>query len=60
MASQVYFGNASKQTWIKAPASGMKASSSSLITEQQLLNGRTFVNRSRLLTAVLRCLGLVH
>jgi len=47
MASQVYFGNASKQTWIKAPASGMKASSSSLITEQQLLNGRTFVNRSK-------------
>lgn len=46
MASQVFFGNATKQTWIKAPNSGMKAGSSGHIVEQQLLSGRTFIKRS--------------
>lgn len=46
MAGKVYFGNASKQTWIDAPKSGMRASSAGWISEQQLLNGSTFVKRS--------------
>lgn len=46
MASQVYFGTADKQTWIKSPASGMKASSVGWSTQSQLLDGRAFVRRS--------------
>lgn len=46
MAGQVYFGNATKQTWIIAPQSGMRASSAGWISEQQLLNGSTSVKRS--------------
>lgn len=46
MASQVYFGTATKQTWIKSPASGMKASSIGWATQSQLLDGRAFVRRS--------------
>lgn len=47
MAGKVYFGNDLKQTWIKAPASGLKASSVGWVNEQQLLNGQTFVKRSQ-------------
>lgn len=47
MASQVYFGNAQHQTWIKSPTSGMGASSTGFVNTQQALNGRAFVKRSR-------------
>ena len=47
MSRKVYFGNAQKQTWIDAPQSGMKASSVGSISEQQLLNGSTFIRRSQ-------------
>lgn len=47
MASQVFFGNDTKQTWIKAPNSGMKAGSAGFVSEQQLLSGRTFIKRSK-------------
>lgn len=46
MAGKVYFGTADKQTWIKAPATGMKASSNSWNTRSQLLDGRSFIRRS--------------
>lgn len=46
MAGKVYFGTAEKQTWIKAPATGMKASSNSWNTRSQLLDGRSYVRRS--------------
>lgn len=46
MAGQVYFGTADKQMWIKAPASGMKASNVGWASESQLLDGRAFVKRS--------------
>lgn len=46
MAGQVYFGNAIKQTWIKAPTSGMGALSKGWSVETELLNGRTSVSRS--------------
>lgn len=46
MASLVYFGTADKQSWIKAPLSGMKASKSGWSTENTLLNGRAFINNS--------------
>lgn len=47
MASTVYFGNKSKQQWIKAPASGMKASIAGYVSETQLLNGSATLRRSR-------------
>lgn len=47
MAAQVYFGNANFQTWISAPQSGLKASSVGWSSEQQLLNGRSFIKRSQ-------------
>jgi len=43
----VYFGNAAKQTWIKAPSTGMSASSQGWNSETQLLNGQTFIKRSQ-------------
>jgi hypothetical protein len=43
---KVYFGNKNKQTWIKSPLSGMKASSVGWQSETQLLSGRTSVKRS--------------
>ena len=46
MSSKVYFGNASKQTWIKAPTSGMNASSKGWSSAIDLLNGRAFVSKS--------------
>lgn len=46
MTSKVYFGNKNKQTWIKAPSSGIKASSVGWGTENQLLSGRAVVQRS--------------
>lgn len=45
--SAVYFGNDVKQTWIKAPASGMKASAQGWSNETQLLNGQVHVKRSQ-------------
>lgn len=47
MAGQVYFGNKNKQAWIKAPNSGMKASTSGFIAETQFLSGGATVIRSR-------------
>lgn len=47
MASQVYFGNKTKQLWIKSPSSGMNASVSGWAVETQLLNGRTSIRRSK-------------
>jgi len=46
MSSKVYFGNANKQTWIKAPTSGMNASSKGWSSAVDLLNGRAFVSKS--------------
>ena len=46
MASQVYFGNASKQTWIKSPTSGMNASSKGWSSQVDLLNGRASIIKS--------------
>lgn len=40
MAGKIYFGNAIKQSWIKAPLSGMKASTAGQVVETQLLSGR--------------------
>jgi len=47
MAGLIYFGTATKQSWIKAPLSGMKADSIGWSVESQLLNGRAFVKRSK-------------
>lgn len=47
MAGLVYFGNDNYQTWIKAPSSGMSAGSTNYTNQQQLLNGRVSVKRSR-------------
>lgn len=47
MSSQVYFGNATKQLWIKAPASGMNASQQGWSVETPLLNGSTSIRRSK-------------
>lgn len=47
MAGKVYFGNANFQTWIVAPQTGLKASTVGWSSEQQLLNGRSFVKRSQ-------------
>lgn len=47
MAGLIYFGTATKQSWIKAPLSGMKADSVGWAAESQLLNGRAFVKRSK-------------
>jgi hypothetical protein len=47
MAGQVYFGNSSKQQWIKAPSSGMKAGLAGYVSETQLLNGGATLRRSR-------------
>lgn len=46
MASLIYFGTADKQSWIKAPASGMAAGSQGWGAESQLRSGRAFVKRS--------------
>lgn len=47
MARQVYFGNATKQSWIVAPQTAMGASAQGWISETQLLNGQTHVKRSQ-------------
>lgn len=47
MAGKVYFGNGSKQQWIKAPSSGMKAGSAGYVSETQLLNGGATLRRSQ-------------
>jgi hypothetical protein len=46
MAGLVYFGTGDKQSWIKAPASGMRANMQGWGADNQLLNGRAFVKRS--------------
>lgn len=46
MSSLIYFGTADKQSWIKAPLSGMKASQTGWASESKLLNGRSFVKSS--------------
>ncbi len=47
MASQVYFGNATKQTWIKAPSTGFTSNSEGWSSQTTLLNGTNFIKRSR-------------
>lgn len=47
MAGKVYFGNKSKQTWIKAPASGLKSGFAGYVSETQLLNGGATLRRSK-------------
>jgi hypothetical protein len=42
----VYFGNDSYQTWIKAPATGLRATNQGWNAETQLLSGRTHIRRS--------------
>lgn len=46
MASSVYFGTKDKQSWIKAPKTGMKANNAGWSSKTQLLNGRAAVRRS--------------
>lgn len=47
MAGVVYFGTKDKQSWIKAPSTEMQADSVGWATKTQLLNGRSFVRRSK-------------
>jgi hypothetical protein len=44
---KVYFGNADKQFWIPAPKTGMGASATARVVENQLLSGRTMILRSQ-------------
>lgn len=44
---KVYFGNTTKQTWIKAPSTGLRADSIGWSKESLLLDGRAFVRRSK-------------
>lgn len=46
MAGLIYFGTGDKQSWIKAPSSGMRANLQGWSAENQLLNGRAFIKRS--------------
>lgn len=46
MAGLIYFGTGDKQSWIKAPSSGMRANMQGWAAENQLLNGRAFIKRS--------------
>jgi hypothetical protein len=46
MAGLVYFGTGDKQSWIKAPSSGMRANTQGWAVDNQLLNGRAFIKRS--------------
>jgi hypothetical protein len=47
MASVVYFGTKDKQSWIKSPSTEMKADAVGWSSKTQLLNGRSFVRRSK-------------
>lgn len=47
MAGKVFFGNINKQVWIAAPQSGMAAGSQNWTKETPLLDGSTFVRRSK-------------
>lgn len=47
MAGVVYFGTKDKQSWIKSPSSGMRASSIGWAAKTLLLNGRASVRRSK-------------
>lgn len=44
--SSIYFGNATKQTWIKAPKTGMKGSAPNWSAQGTLLSGRGYLKRS--------------
>lgn len=44
--SSVYFGNDTYQTWIKAPRTGMRASSANFQNQGTLLSGRGYIKRS--------------
>lgn len=44
--SSVYFGNDTYQTWIKAPRTGMRASSANFQNQGTLLSGRGYLKRS--------------
>lgn len=46
MAGQVYFGNGTKQFWIKAPKTGMSANQVGFNQQSNFLNGKSFVKRS--------------
>lgn len=46
MAGKIYFGNTNKQSWIVAPASGLKNSNPGWSSETELLNGSSVVRRS--------------
>jgi hypothetical protein len=45
--SSIYFGNAEKQTWIKAPKTGMKGSAQTWLNQGVLLSGRGYIKRSQ-------------
>lgn len=45
--SGVYFGNKDKQLWIKAPKTGLKASNSGKVVQNDYLSGRSSVKRSQ-------------
>lgn len=47
MNRKVYFGNATKQVWIPAPQTGLVAATSGFMAQNQLLNGRNHVKRSK-------------
>ncbi len=44
--SSVYFGNDNYQSWIKAPRTGMRASTVNFLNQGTLLSGRAYVKRS--------------
>jgi hypothetical protein len=47
MNRKVYFGNATKQAWIPAPQTGLAAATTGFMAQNQLLNGRNHVKRSK-------------
>ena len=47
MNRKVYFGNSQKQTWIPAPQSGLVAATTGFVSQNQLLNGRNHIKRSK-------------
>ena len=44
--SGVYFGNKDKQLWIKAPKTGLKATNSGKVVQNDYLSGRSSIKRS--------------
>jgi hypothetical protein len=45
--SGVYFGNKEKQQWIKAPKTGLKATNSGRVVQNDYLSGRSSIKRSK-------------